>query len=454
MPMAQNAQRPTPMLRALFLLLGTAHAMTLDEALAYARAHEPRLRSALAELAARRSEARVPRAAWLPSLGATAQLIYGSANNTTASYLNVPEVDLPRIGGSPGVTSTNWSPFASTLVALTLDQEVFDFGRVAAQAAIADAQVAVARAGAADVALAVALSVEETFHSVLAAKEVQSATEDAWQRALVHRDFAQAGVRTGLRPPIELTRAQADVALLSVRRVQAAAGLQAARAALAAAIGSTEREIDAAPVAESRAAPGFEEALRLASERNPAIAAALGRLRAQEATSKEILREMAPNVFASASLSGRAGGQAASNGTVPSGSGWLPDIGNWHLALVLQWNLFDATVLARRQASLAREEGARAEVALARMLAGVGAERAWLDFDAAQKTLPGLEAALSAARENQAQADARFRAGLGTNVELADAEALLTNAELQRAIGRFNVARTRAELGRAIGESR
>jgi outer membrane protein TolC len=449
------------MLRAaallLFLSSNAAHAqtaLTLDEALTYARAHQPRLKAALAELAARKQEARVPRAQWLPNIGGTAQLFYGTANNTTASYLSVPEVDLPRIGASHSQTSTHWSPAGSTLAALSVNQEVFDFGRIAAQAAIADAQVDVARAAAEDTALAIGLSVEETYHSVLAAKEVEHATDEAYRRATVHRDFAQAGVRTGMRPPIELTRAQADVAQLEVRRIQAVAGVRSARAALAAAIGSDQLEVDAAPAAEASLAPSFDEALHLAATKNPAIAAALARLRASEASSKEILREMAPNLFASATLSGRAGGIAPSSGGVPYGAGWLPVVGNWDLGLVLQWNIFDATVLARRNASLARQDEARAQLELSRMLVAVDAERAYLDLDAAEKALPGLDAEVTAARENQAQADARFRAGLGTNVELADAEALLTNAELERAVGRFNVARARAQLGRAIGERR
>jgi len=312
----------------------------------------------------------------------------------------------------------------------------------------------VARANTEDIGLAIGLSVEETFHAALAAKEVQSATEEAYRRAVTHRDYAQAGVRTGMRPPIDLTRAQADVAQLEVRRIQAAAGIRATRAALAAAIGADALEIDAAPIDDNRAAPSFDEALRQAAASNPAIAAALAKVRAQQAASREILREMAPNVFASATLSGRAGGAAPSNSVVPYGSGWLPDVANWDLGLVMQWNIFDATVLARRQASLAREQAARADLEFARIAVNFAAERGYLDYDAAEKTLPGLQATLVAARENDAQAEARFRAGLGTNVELADAEAVLTNAQLELAVGRFNVARTRAELGRAIGETR
>ena len=50
------------------------------------------------------------------------------------------------------------------------------------------------------------------------------ATEEAYKRAALHRDFAAAGVKSGLRPPVDLTRAGAEVAQLEVRRIQAASG--------------------------------------------------------------------------------------------------------------------------------------------------------------------------------------------------------------------------------------
>ncbi len=432
--------------------------MMLDEALAYARAHQPQIRSALAAWQARRSEAKIPRALWQPQIGATAQLFVATANNTTGSVLAVPEADTPRIGGTTATANGSWSPNGSTLAALSVDQEVYDFGRISAQIAAADALAAAARAGSDVVTLDVQLAVEEAFHAVLAAKEVLRATEEALRRAVTHRDFAAAGTRTGLRPPIDLTRAQAEVAQLEVRRIRAITGLDVARAAFAASMGSTAIAIDAQAPAEEGAliSPALDEALRAAEQRNPAIAVALSQLESQHATTKAIGRELLPNLFLSAGLSGRAGGAAPGNppnqALVPFGDGWLPDVPNWHLGLVLQWNIYDATVLARRSASKAREEAARADLDLARMAIALGVTRAYLDLDAALKARPGLGIAVDAARANWQQADARFRAGLGTIVELTDAETLLINAELELAIGRFTVARSRAELGRVMGE--
>ncbi len=431
--------------------------VTLDQALAYARQHQPQIRSALAEYQARRADARVPRAQWLPQVGATAQLFVATANNTTASYLGVPEMDIPRIGGSRSVTDATaaWAPSPSTLAGIGVGQEVYDFGRISAQIAVADAYATMARANVDAVALDVGLGVEESFHSVLAAKDVLLATEDAYKRAVTHRDYARAGTKSGMRPPIDLTRAQADVSLLQVRLIQAQTGLESAQAALAAAMGSDALEVDAAPLpVDASPSPAFDAAMRSAAEKNPAVISAMARLEAQHSQVSAVTRELLPNIFASAALTGRAGGATASTAGVnaPYGDGWLPDVANWHLGLVLQWNLFDGTILARRAAAQAREEAARADLDLARMTVGLTTERAYLDLDAALKALPGLSASVEAARANQAQADARFKAGLGTIVELADAEALLTNTQLALAVGQFTVARARAALGRVMGQ--
>jgi outer membrane protein len=433
-----------------------APAVTLQQALAYARDRQPRIKSALAEYEARRAEARVPRAQWLPQIGATAQAFLATSNNTTASYLNVPEMDLPRIGGSKSTTqaTATWSPSGSTLAGIGIGQEVYDFGRISAQIAVADAYAAMAKASSEAVGLDVALGVEETFHGVLAGKAVLAATEDALKRAVTHRDYAQAGTRSGMRPPIDLTRAQADVAALQVRLIQAESGLEASRAALAAAMGSDQLEVDAAQTPpDLSSAPAFADAMRTAAQRSPAILVALAKLDAQHSAVSAVTRELLPNLFASASLTGRAGGAAPTSGDTPYGGGWLPDVANWHVGLILQWNLFDATVLARRSAAKAHEDAARAELDLARMTVGLAAQRAYLDLDAALKTLPGLQAAVDAARANQAQADARFKAGLGTVVELADAEGLLTNSQLELAVGQFTVARARAALGRVMAQT-
>ena len=72
--------------------------------------------------------------------------------------------------------------------------------------------------------------------------------------------------------------------------------------------------------------------------------------------------------------------------------------------------------------------------------------------EVSREAIAALQNQVTAARANYDQADARFRAGIGNAVELADAEAVRTDADIQLAIGQFNLARDRAAFGRAIAE--
>ena len=229
-----------------FDTLSPALTLTLGEALEYARAHQPEVRAAVARLSERVEEAKIPGGQWLPTVGVAAQLFAMTANNTTASYIQPAMIDLPRIGATAATASGKFTPYASTLVAAGITQEVFDFGRIGAERAAADAQVEVAKHRTDTTRLDIAFGVEEAFFAVLAAKAVVSASRDAYERSLVHRDLAKRGVDAGLRSPIELTRAQADLDRFDLGRLRALGGLSVAQSVLSAAIGAPDPAVDAA----------------------------------------------------------------------------------------------------------------------------------------------------------------------------------------------------------------
>src|SRR5262245_8179711 len=111
------------------MAIGAPRTITLVDAITYARAHHPEVRAALARVSAQKEVAGVARAQWYPVFGATAQLIGGTANNTTASYVGVPFMDIPRIGGTKTLSPGTMEPSASTFVGAGGTQELFDFGR-------------------------------------------------------------------------------------------------------------------------------------------------------------------------------------------------------------------------------------------------------------------------------------------------------------------------------------
>jgi outer membrane protein TolC len=436
---------------------GPVRAMTLDAALAYARAHQPLLLRALARVAASNADTQVPRAQWLPSLGATAQALEGTTNNTTASYLGVPDVEIPRIGGTTvgGLTEAGrWRPHTSTLAAVGLGQEIFDFGRIAAQAAVADATAQAERhRGAAD-RLRVDLMVRDTFFAVEGARAVQRAAGDAYARSRVHRDMAAAAVRTGLHAPIELTRAEADLTRFDVNRTRAEGALRTAQATFAAAVGVEDRLLDAAgdppPLA---AAPPIEQGLDRAAHQDPLLNEARARVDSAVAQARAISAELRPDLQLTATLSGRAGTAAPSGtGTLSEQVGPLPTVPNWDAGLVLRWALYDPVVGARRDAATRRADVARADVAVLARRQSAAVQDAYVTLQVGEAVLVGLQRAVAAARDNYAQADARFKAGLGTSLELADAESLRTDAEIQLAVGQFDTRRARALVGSLIAE--
>lgn len=434
---------------------GALRAVTLGDALTYARAHQPELRAAVAHVGALRAQAEVPRAGWYPALGVTAQLTLGTTNNSTASYVSVPYVNLARISSTRAVSSSSatLAPRPSTLLGAGLTQEVFDFGRIAVQAAADDARAEAERLSAEALQLVVDYDVEEAYFAVYAAKAVLNASEEAFKRALVHRDLARAGAASGLRPPIELTRAEALLGHFELGRVRALGGVRSSQALFAAAVGVPEPSLDIAGTPPSPAElPTLEDSLSRASAHNPEWLGAVARIMAQEKRTRAIRAEARPNLFLSAALSGAAGGATPSSGDSPVGLGLLPVVPNWDGALVLSWPLFDATIAARAGVSRAEETTRREEARAVKLKLSAAVEQAHINAETARDALPVLRRSLDAAVANYAQADARFRSGLGNAVELADAEALRTDAEIQLALGSFELARARAALGRAIAE--
>jgi outer membrane protein len=433
--------------------LGPARAISLEDAVAYAQAHQPSLKAALDRVKVAEADAQVPRASWLPRAAAVAEILEGTTNNTTASIIATQDVALPRIGGTRIVDSGTWGPSPSTLAAISASQELFDFGRIAAQGAATDANVISERHRAEAERLAIALVVKESYFAVQGAKAVLRAAQDGYERTRVHRDMAEAGVKTGLFAPIERTRAEADLARFDVNRMRAEGGVASAQVVLAAAVGVADRMLDAAEaLSPVPPVPSLEQAMTDAAARDPVLQEARARLATQQAITRAIGAEMRPDILLTGTFSGRAGGAAPSAGPAANGGGWLPDVPNWDAGLVLRWPLFDGIVTARQRASSARERALLSDLEAIVQQEVAAIQRAYVGAAVARASLASLARSVDAARENYAQAEARFKAGLGTALELADAEYLRTDAEIQLAGGQYELSRARAVLGKLLAE--
>lgn len=426
--------------------------MTLDEALTFARAHHLRLAAARQRITAAEREAEVASAQWLPRVGAMAQIVGSTTNNSTTTLLGTTTVDVPRIGATPIKGDYDWQPYPSTASALGIRQQLYDFGRVQAERAAGDLATAVERYRASGSALDIDFAVRQAYYAVLAADAIADASHAAFVRASSHRELARANVRSGLRPPIEQTRADADVARYEAGMMRARASVHVARTAFAATIGAEDDELGASPAPLDGAGLPALESLMTHAERSPLVLEGRARTDAQRGETRRLEAQTRPTLWATGSVSGRAGGAKPSSGPTPYGDGWLPTVPNYSAAVVLTWPILEPTWDRRADASRAREQALTTETELALRAQRALIRTAYQEAQVARETLGAAERGAEAARANWDQAEHRFGVGLGTSTELADAQALRAEAEIQLVIAKFQTARARAALDRAAAE--
>jgi outer membrane protein len=420
---------------------------TLQEALQYAADHYPSLKAALEEVNASMSGVEVARAASLPRLDSTWQLNRATVNNVTGLLL--PQSIVPGISGPPLLDASSQSAWGSAAGAL-FSWEPFDLGLRAAGVQSAEAAVARARASEGLTRLEVETAVGVTFLAVAQAEQaVTAAQADVERRTLLAR-AARTLADNQLRPGAEASRADAELAAARTRSILAHQTLVLAQTSLARVLGVTSGLAGANAAALLGAASPAAATPSAGAKGHPLLQvrqAAVDVSRAQD----EVLAETnQPRLFLQTALFARGSG-AAFNGALDGGASglWL-DRTNWAAGIQVVFpNLFDgASLRARRAAAAAatRAEGARYDEA--RLFVTSQQRAAAAMVDAARAVAANTPVQLAAARQSEAQANARYQAGLASIVEVADTQNLLAQAEYQDAAARVDI--WRALLAEAV----
>jgi outer membrane protein len=159
-----------------------------------------------------------------------------------------------------------------------------------------------------------------------------------------------------------------------------------------------------------------------------------------------------PRVYLQSSVFARGSG-ANPDGQFDSGTdGLWPERANWAAGVqVIFPNLFDFTSLRARRTvagAVTRAETARYDEAVLTVTAEQRTAGAMAD--AAREIAQTTPLQLAAARQSEAQARARYEAGLASIIEVAEAQNLLAEAEYQDAIARVDV--WRALLAQAVAQ--
>ena len=422
--------------------------LSLEQAIALALKVHPRLRAAAAldEVAIDRVDE--ARASELPDGGLAAQWNRSTGNSVPGTFF--PTVGFASISGSPrgrGLTDDAWQSGTSLWVA-------WNASGVTQKAALVDAARAnqdAAEAGVRATELDIEYEVSDTFLSVLAAGEEVRAASASVDRARTFATVVKSLVAQNLRPGADEARVDADVslALTQLARAEQTRAVRIAR--LAELIGMPGHDLNLDPGGLLRPvgdAPPFATAIDPAT--NPIVEQRRAQLERARSLEHVAQLDFLPRIDVVGAFWARGSGYYPGGATGAQGA--LPDTPNWAAGVVVSWPFLDTPILrARERAAAALTEVAiaqRDEAALA--ISSQFAQAAAL-LEGARRVARNTPVALKSAQEAEAQAQARYRASLSSILEVADAQRVLAQADLEEALARLEVRRGILLLARATG---
>jgi outer membrane protein TolC len=410
--------------------------LTLEQALQYAVDHYPTIRAALEQVNASTAGVDVARSAYLPRLDSLWQSNRGTANNIFGQVL--PQSAIPAMSG-PVLTSASGGSVWGSATGALFSWEPFDFGLRQATVVSAEAAVTRARAAEALTRLDVQTAVGTAFLNIVGAQRAVAALQaDVDRRDLLSR-AVHTLVDNQLRPGAEASRSDAERAAAQTRLIQAQQAVAVAQITLARVLGVTSGSvaIDATTLVD-RVPTDVPTAAMTTHPLTQFRQAAVDVAQAQE---RILSRTDLPHVYFQSSVFARGSG-ANANGQLDGGiSGLGLDRANWTAGVQVVFpNAFDYTSLRARKAAAAAS--ARAESALydeAVLTVTSQQQEAAAMVQAARAVAANTPVQLAAARQSEAQATARYQAGLASIVEVADAQGLLAQAEVQDQLARIDV---------------
>ena len=393
--------------------------LTLAEAIAIALRQQPTIRSvqqAQSAAQARIGEARAgyyPRFDWLTSAG---------RSQTFSTTRNAP------IQGN------------SISTAIQGSQLIYDFGKTTAVVDQARANALVAAGEVERIREVVVQNVRTTYFNLLQARRLVGVADASLARAELNLRSARGFFEVGTKPKSDVTKAEVEVAFARVNVIRARNNVRLAETSLANALG-----LDATTPVEVEDILTYEPA----TLDSPALLA-------EALANRPELKEAQAQIDAArAQLAGARAGFLPNLNVTGSYGGTTSDPPlheTWSIFVTLSWNLFQGfftTNQIRETESLV--EVARANAEALELQVRLDVEQAVISVVEASERIGATAKAVESAQENLRLAQGRYDAGVGTILELTEAQLNLTNAEadLVRALTDFRVGL--AVLDRVVG---
>lgn len=409
-----------------------ASTLTLDAALQEAQTHNPQVAAAQQAVVAAQQNITVARAGLAPSLTANGTGAYGTSSATSFSTTSGVAVPLQTVTGTGTLSVSASLP-------------LFDSGRTRANVASAEAALASAQAVLRKTTNDNALAVATAFYSVLQAQRLTTVQQAVLAQAQAQLALAQGRFRAGVAAQSDVIQAQSQVAQAQVTLLQAQSQIATSKANLQTAIGvdaSTPVEVQAPP-SPSLAVGGSGAAAMQAAETNrPEVTQA----QASVATDQAALDLARINAGVVATVG------VGATYTPLSTSPFLNNALSYGVSGTLSLPIYDSgkghAEIAAAQATL---NSARAQLAAARLTVRQDAYQAYLAAVQGAANVTATEAAQAAAEEALRVTEGRYRAGVGTIVEVITAQATAAQAEVNAANAVYTYQSALATLQHAQG---
>ncbi|MBI4454833.1 MAG: TolC family protein [Acidobacteria bacterium] len=424
--------------------------LSLSAAVDFATRNYPAIRASRARAAAAGAGVDLARTAYLPRLDLLWQENRATRNNVFGLLLPqsiIPSISGPVLGTSSYVST--WGSAGGTL----LSWEPFDFGLRKANVDLGRALERQANAATDVTRLDIATTAADAFLTLLAAQQEVQATQANVERLEVFARSVHVLVANELRPGADASRADAELAAAKTQSIQAQQAAEIGRATLAEALGvlGPSLSLDPGPLldlpVDSPVAIAKFDAHPLALAQAASVEAAHARKRIWD-------RSYFPRFSFQSAYYGRGTG-ARLDGRLGGDEGLLPDVPNWAAGLTVTFPVFDVFAIRDRKRIEANNEAAeRAHYDQTVLGLKAGEARARALLDAARRIAENTPVQLNAARETETRARARYEAGLATVVEVAEAQRLLVQAEIDDAVARLAVWRALLGMAKAQGDLR
>ncbi|HTV81084.1 MAG TPA: TolC family protein [Acidobacteriaceae bacterium] len=423
---------------------------TVQEAVDYALAHYPAVQASLEQYNSARAGVGLARTDWLPSLEGVWQGDRGSRESVLGVLL--PQYPNILTGTQGSVTAHSNRPFWTSGAGVLLSWEPFTFGYRHAEIRSAIAteqrtqqQVTLTRLG-------VTSAVAEASLALLADEQRVAASQADLDRRQVFARSVHALVDARLRPGADASRADAEVATSRTRLIEAQRDEQVGSIALAQVLGlaGSSVSIQSGPFL---AAPPDATWAEPPASRNPAALVQQGRVDEEKAKIRVLNHAWYPHLTPEALLSARGSAEQSNGSDEPGLNGLGFSAYNWEAGLTAQMDLTGFFAIHERK-KVEVANWRQQEQLYTQTLQTVTTQQqtALADLDGARRVAQNTPVELEASRQGELQATARFRAGLGTSVDVAEAQDLLAEAEMDDSLARLSIWRALAELASANGD--